>query len=135
VMAENIFDALSVCSKVGKVLNLNFVTFEKSKKNEIQARTAFCDVLRLIIGVALVIKLFVDLSDRAFELTSRSVIFEIGLLINSQIEFIHLVIVMLQMFVWRHEYFRILRNLQWIDEKVSAISSLETFYINACRFS
>jgi hypothetical protein len=117
-MADNFFEATNFCSKFSKILNFNFLTFERTHKNSCCARTTWCDILRLITGLAIVIWMFVEFSDRALELTSRSVIFEIGIFMDTRLESCNVILVMMQVFFNRHEYFKIISNIQWIDEKV-----------------
>ncbi|KAG5685017.1 hypothetical protein PVAND_014220 [Polypedilum vanderplanki] len=120
-MAENIFDVMHFCSKFSKILNFNFVTFEKFQKNKYRARTTFCDVLRLIIGILLSSIMLIIVSERALELSSRSIIFEISTFMFTRIVVLNVIFVMLQIFFYRHEYFNILNNIQKIDKKLMLI--------------
>lgn len=118
-MSANIFDATKYCNKLSEILNHKFVTIKQNKNGRYYPKTTSFDVARFFIGVALLIWLYIDLSERPFKLTQRSIIFEIGMVFNSKLEVLHPIFVMFHVFCRRHEYFRILNNIMWIDKKVS----------------
>jgi hypothetical protein len=136
MMAENIFDAMHYCSVFSKLINFNFVTFIKSKCVKHHQRTSFYDILRLLVGISLTLWLWSELSNRKLALSSRSIIFEIGKFLGSKLEIVHPSIVTVQLFIYRHEYFNMLNNINWIDQRVINVMHKQCLELmNCCHFS
>lgn len=119
--AGNVFEASKFCDYFSNFFELKFVTIEKDKKNNYFATTSITDVIRLIMGISYCIWILFDISKTPFDInSSRSMIFELLIYINSRVQGIHPILVMLQAFNHRFDYYQIKRDTQWIDEKVRA---------------
>lgn len=121
--AKNIFEANKICYLFSRILNFEFVTIERSKKDGmVKGFTTKWDVLRLIIGLSCGILIFYDVASTKLKPEKRSIIFEMAMSFNGKIQTLHPSLVMLQVFLYRYEYFKIFMILDWIDRKVFNVS-------------
>lgn len=117
---ENIFEASEHCSTIAKILGGNFVTVDKDKNGKYFAYTSLCDVLRVLLGIPYGIFLFYEVARSTAEKDeNRSLLFEMIIAFNSEIEAIQPTFVMLIAYHFRFSYFQIKNDLKWIDEKVN----------------
>lgn len=115
----NVFETSKFCDIFSNFIGHKFVTIEKNKNNYYFAKTTITDVLRVIIGISYCIWQFMNVLKTPFDTESRrSMIFELMIYINARVQVIHPVLVMLQTFYNRNDYYQIKKDTQWIDEKV-----------------
>ena len=116
---KNVFEASKFCDIFSNFIGHKFVAIDKDKKNNYFAKTTIADILRVIVGISYCIWLILDVSKTPFDTeSSRSMIFELMIYINSRVQVIHPVLVMLLTFYNRKDYYQIKKDTQWIDEKV-----------------
>jgi phosphatidylglycerophosphatase A len=117
---ENIFEASSRCSIIAKFLGGNFVTVKRDNYGKYFAYTSIYDVFRVLFGIIFGIFLLREVAKTTAEKDeNRSIIFEIIISINSQIEAIQPTLVMIITYHFRFLYFWIKNELLWIDQNVS----------------
>jgi hypothetical protein len=106
---------------MGKIINCQFATISGNGKQYFSSTTLF-DVVRFTFGLMLIAWLISDIIVSTFQVKNRSIIFEIGMFVIGKLEMIQPLVVMWQVFIFRHEYFNIHNDLDWIDEKVRIIN-------------
>lgn len=117
---ENIFEASKQSSAIAKILGGNFVTIGKNKNGKYFAYTSYRDILRVFLGVAFGILLVREVLKSITEKDDlRSLIFEMIMSLNSEIESVQPTLVMLTTYHFRFSFFKIKNDLKWIDEKVN----------------
>lgn len=116
--AKDSFEANKFCYIYGKIINFIFVTITKDKIGNYVSQTTKQDVLRFFIGFPIALYIFYDTLATNLKQEKRSIIFEIILVINGKVQTLQTGVVMLQMFLFRSEYFKILKSIEWIDMKV-----------------
>lgn len=117
---KTIFEANRLCSIFAKTVCVEFVTICKNRKQSYEAHTTFLDVSRLIIGLSFFVWLLFDISKFTFQENSgRSILFEMQIVLISRIETIFPAIIIINAFVYRFHFFKYLKNIHFIDERVS----------------
>lgn len=117
--AKNVFEANKICYLFSRILNFEYVTIERSKNDGmVKGNTTKWDVLRLIVGFSCGILIFYDVASTKLKPEKRSIIFEMAMSFNGKIQALQPSLVMLQVFHYRYEYFKIFMILDWIDRKV-----------------
>lgn len=115
----NVFEASKQCSAIAKVLGGNFVTVDTNKNGNYFAYTSLSDILRFLFGMSFGALLLREVSRTTSEKDeNRSIIFEIIISLNSEIETIQPVLVIVITYHFRFLYFWIKKDIKWIDEKV-----------------
>jgi hypothetical protein len=119
-VAKNIFEANKFCYFFSKIMNYVFVVILKDDgKGVYKFKTTRQEVLRFLLGFAFALYIFYDTLATKLKQEKRSIIFEIILVINGKMQTLHATAVMLQVFINREEYFKILNTMHWIDNKVN----------------
>lgn len=118
-LAKNIFEANKFCYYFGKLTNFIFITFKRNKYGQVyEFKTTYKDILRFIFGFSFALYIVYDTLATKLKQEKRSIIFEIIILINGKMQTFHMLFVMLQSFINRGEYFKILMAMHWLDNKV-----------------
>lgn len=116
--AENIFEANKIQYYFGKLIAFHFLTISKINHGKYFAHTTAWDKLGFLIPIIFYIWFFLKLFQNPLSITNRSIMFDIGVMLNGKLQILHPAISMMQMFYYRMEYFRIIENIHWIDQKV-----------------
>lgn len=117
--ARNVFETNKFCYFYSKLINFVFVTISKESEGEkYKSQTTKWDILRFIIGFPFFIYIFYDTLLTKFQQEKRSLIFEIILSLNGKLQTINGSIVILHVFIYRNEYFKIFESLHTIDCQV-----------------
>lgn len=124
---KNFFEAYKFCNFVAQFVGAQFITIKKDKIGKYFAKTSKLDGVRIITCLFLGVWMTKYVLEISMENSARSVIFEIMTVVNGKFQGDHSFLVIIQFVILRHEYFKILRNIHEIDEKVSKIRV--TFFI------
>lgn len=117
--AKNIFEALFFSTLWSKVIGFNFITIYKNKSTNYSYATNFLDFLRFFAWIIFSFSLAMDNLRNPFDPNSnRSFIFEFLVALNGKFGAFRAGFELMLIFFFRHEYFSILKNINWIDEKV-----------------
>lgn len=117
--AKDVLEANKSCYFCSKLMNFVFVSTSKNENGiNYKSQTTKWDILRFLIAFPFAVYIFYDTLSTSLKLEKRSIIFEFIMVLNGKMQTIHVAIVMLQLFFYRNEYFKILRSLYWIDMKV-----------------
>lgn len=118
-VTKDVFETNKFCYFYSKIVNFVFVTITKNNQGENYSyRTTKFDYLRFIFGLPFSIYIFYDTLSTTLQQEKRSIIFEIMLSLNGKLQTINTCLVILHVFIYRIEYFKIFNNLYWIDYKV-----------------
>lgn len=116
---KDVFEANKFSNLLADVAGYKFITIKKNKFGKYFAFTSNLDVLKMLLFMILLIWLFFDLLGTSLDKQAkRSLIFEIIVLLNGKIQGNHPTVVMIFAFLFRYKYFKIIRNIHWIDSKV-----------------
>lgn len=116
---KNIFNANKLTFLVSKIINFNFISIKSDLGGKYYAVSSHWDKLSCFVGIFFGVWLFLKMINSPFDSNStRSLIFEIITVMNSKIEGIHVTLILIQAFYFRHKYFLIYSDLHWIDQKV-----------------
>lgn len=117
--AENIFESQIVGIFWSKVIGLNFITIRRDKFGKYFASTRVWDVLRFFILLIFNFSVAADNWNIPSDTNSnRSFLAEFLITMNGRVAVSGSCIELIQIFIFRHEFFNVLENIQWIDEKV-----------------
>ena len=116
--AENVFEVNKITYYFSKIINFHFLTIEKIKYGKYRVYTSKWDIVRFFISMSFYIWYFLDSFKTPLSITERSIIFDIGNMLNGKLQMLHPAISMVQIFCFRKEYFKIIENIHWIDRKV-----------------
>jgi hypothetical protein len=119
--AKNIFQSSKFCYFLCKITNILFVTIRRDASGKYYAVTTRLDVFRFICGLCVGVWNYIDNTGTTLGSSNRSIIFEIGMFLCSKYQFVLAFAVMIGTFFYRYEFFKILKNLHWIDQKVSNV--------------
>ncbi|KAG5685016.1 hypothetical protein PVAND_014219 [Polypedilum vanderplanki] len=114
--AKNIFESSKYCYIALKITNLLFITVKQDEIGKYYAETTKFDLLRFICGILVGIWYIFDNSGSKLGDSQRAIIFEIALFLCSKYEYVMPFCVMTGTFYYRFEYFKIIKNLNWIDQ-------------------
>lgn len=117
-VAKDVFETNKFCYFYSKLVNFVFVTIFKSENGFYTSKTSKWDILRFTFGFIFAIYIFYKTLLTSIQQEKRSIIFEIILSLNSKMQTMNISAVMLHGFIYRHEYFEILKTIHWIDFKV-----------------
>lgn len=128
--AENIFEANKMSYYFARLINFESVTIVRSKDSTFKAYTSKLDVTKFIVGVFICLYCFFEVAMVPIQVESRSIVFELTMSLYGKIQCFTPTITMIWLFFNRHEYFRILKILHWMDIKVIIIEVIKNVKIN-----
>lgn len=117
----NIFEANRYCYYFGKLINFNFITISSKDSMNFLIYTSRLDICRFIFAILFILYVAYDNLENDLVITDRSMIFDIGVYFNGEFEILQLIIIFVQFYYFRFEYFEILGNIHGIDKKVRNI--------------
>lgn len=117
---KNIFYSFKFCDIFAKVFGIQFISIRKDKLGNYFAKTSQFDILRAFIAILYGIWMLKSMAETTMELNSgRSLIFEITTVLNSKFHGDHCFIMFFMYLTFHKCYFKILKNIHEIDEKVN----------------
>lgn len=115
--SNSIFDSCKFIYRLNKLSGFLFFTIRNGSEGFYSVTTAW-DVAIFLISLSAASCAIKDASKAPFTVNSRSIILDIGSYVNQKTSILHPVILIIMNFYYRHDIFKILHNLHWIDRKV-----------------
>lgn len=132
--AENIFEAQISSTAVSKILGLNFISIKKDESGKYFGHTQFLDAIIFLAWVMFSFSVALETWKNSVDTNSnRSFIFEFIVTLSGKFESFRVGLELFQIFFFRFEYFKILENIHWIDEKVYC-NNLNFLYFQSLTF-
>lgn len=113
----HIFDSFKFCYRVNKLSGYLFFSIRKDSGRFYSTTTPW-DVILFITSLTIKSYSLAIIFKLPLIISSRSIMIQIGIFMYLKAVVFHPMILILMNFYNRHEMFKIIKNLEWIDEKV-----------------
>lgn len=124
--SQNIFESFRFCYFLNKFSGNLFFTIEKDSRGNFYSSTSAWDFFIFFCSASFAFYNFLKVSESSQIISNSSVIVELAVRFNDKIVYFKFFLTILWSFVFRHNIYEILANLNWIDLKVNFSSIKKT---------
>ena len=117
--SSGLFESMSFSYKLNKLGGYICYSVHQDRFGDVVSTTTILDFIIFSINLLFSCLAFLSQSSLPMTSTSGSLILDIGILLISKLLILHPILLILMNFINRHDCFKLIKNLNWIDAQVS----------------